>query len=375
MDKTGADKARARELLERGASLYEDGNLYDALGCWKAVLDLDPGNPIAEEYLRFVRESFQMDVDAFLAHQTDAPPVETLAPPEEDPPAEDGSDAVAVEQMDWGQLLDEGPELLEDVPPVPDDLAESVDFFVDLQPGGLSSAPGEGAIAWGYEVDTVDEFYESVEMSLDVSLASLEDQDPMAMPTAVFAQGAGDVSRQFAEDSVEILPELRTMREDVSAARLAQIVRQGVAEIEDASVSKGAGRGLLSAPNAATSTDALMAEARRHQQLGDFSGSLALVEQVLARDAEHVEARAFFDENRSRLFAMYRSRLGNLGHTPRVRLQQQEIVWQSLDHREGFILSQIDGRTSYEDVIQISGMDELDATRILARLVEHHVIG
>jgi hypothetical protein len=72
---------------------------------------------------------------------------------------------------------------------------------------------------------------------------------------------------------------------------------------------------------------------------------------------------------------MYRSRLGNLGHTPRVRLRQQEIVWQSLDHREGFILSQIDGRTSFDDVIEISGMDELEATRILARLVEHDVIG
>ena len=69
MAATGADKARARELLEKGATLYEDGNLHDALACWKEVLLLDPGNPIAEEYLRFIRESFQIDIDAFLAHQ------------------------------------------------------------------------------------------------------------------------------------------------------------------------------------------------------------------------------------------------------------------------------------------------------------------
>ena len=195
------------------------------------------------------------------------------------------------------------------------------------------------------------------------------------MPTSVFAQGAGDGKRQFAEDSVEILPELRDLGEDVSTARLAEIVRQGIAEIEGTGGGAGVPRALISAPNPATSADGLMAEARRRQQLGDFSGSLELVEQVLARDGEHEEARAFFEENRTRLFAMYRSRLGNLGHAPRVRLRQQEIVWQSLDHREGFILSQIDGRTSFEDVIQISGMDELDATRILARLVEHNVIG
>jgi len=375
MSTTGADKARARELLEQGASLYEDGNLYDALSCWKEVLALDPNNAIAEEYLRFVRESFQIDVDAFLAHQEAPPSPETLSPPTDDGADPTMEASPAVEQMDWGQLLDEGPELLEDVPPVPEDLAESVDFFVDLQPGGLSSAPGEGAAAWGRAPSIPDDPYDSIEMSLDVSLASLEDQDPMAMPTAVFAQGAGDVKRQFAEDSVEILPELRDLGEDVSTARLAEIVRQGMADIEGTGSGAEVPRALLSAPNPATSTDGLMAEARRRQQLGDFSGSLELVEQVLARDGEHEEARAFFEENRSRLFAMYRSRLGNLGHAPRVRLRQQEIVWQSLDHREGFILSQIDGRTSFEDVIQISGMDELEATRILARLVEHNVIG
>ena len=374
MATTGADKARARELLDQGASLYEEGNLHDALECWNDVLLLDPGNPIAEEYLRFVRESFQIDIDAFLAHQDTPPSPDQLMPPPGAVPVEAQNGPVTVEQMDWGQLLTEGPELLDDVPPVPDDLAESVDFFVELQPGGLSSAPGEGAAAWGHG-DTPSGTGGSVDMSLDASLVTLEDQDPMTLPTAVFAEGVADPRLSKAADSVEILPELRDPPGDSTEAEFSHLVPREVDVVEAVGDGAGIPRSLISAPNPATSMDALMAEARRRQQLGDFSGSLELVEQVLARDAEHGEARAFFAENRTRLFAMYRSRLGNLGHTPRVRLRQQEIVWQSLDHREGFILSQIDGRTSFDDVIEISGMDELEATRILARLVEHDVIG
>jgi DNA-binding Lrp family transcriptional regulator len=46
-----------------------------------------------------------------------------------------------------------------------------------------------------------------------------------------------------------------------------------------------------------------------------------------------------------------------------------------MDHRAGFVLSQVDGRTTYDEIIEISGLNELDATRILARLVDQGVIG
>jgi len=134
-------------------------------------------------------------------------------------------------------------------------------------------------------------------------------------------------------------------------------------------------RQLIKRPPPGTDLDELMARARQKQQAGDFSGSLALVEDVLAGNPEHAEARQYLTENTSRLLAMYRSKLGNLQRAPRVKLRPQEIIWQSLDHRAGFILSQVDGLTPYEDIVEISGMSELEATRVLARLVEHGVIG
>ena len=45
-----------------------------------------------------------------------------------------------------------------------------------------------------------------------------------------------------------------------------------------------------------------------------------------------------------------------------------------LDHRAGFLLSCIDGMSSIDDILDVSGMRELDALRILFELVQENVI-
>ena len=67
--------------------------------------------------------------------------------------------------------------------------------------------------------------------------------------------------------------------------------------------------------------------------------------------------------------------LSSLGDHPRVLIAPDQISWQSFDHRAGFFLSQVDGGTSYEDLIEISGMTRAEAIKILAQLVEQGVIG
>ena len=46
-----------------------------------------------------------------------------------------------------------------------------------------------------------------------------------------------------------------------------------------------------------------------------------------------------------------------------------------LNHHEGFIISLVDGNTSYETIVEISGMGEQQTLAILSRLVELGVIG
>jgi len=58
-----------------------------------------------------------------------------------------------------------------------------------------------------------------------------------------------------------------------------------------------------------------------------------------------------------------------------VQLRPDEVVWLNLDNRAGFLLSMIDGTVSYEDVFAVSSMSRLDTSRILAKLLQEHVIG
>jgi CRP-like cAMP-binding protein len=71
---------------------------------------------------------------------------------------------------------------------------------------------------------------------------------------------------------------------------------------------------------------------------------------------------------------MYESKLGHLDATPRVLLKDDEIIWLNLDHRAGFVLAQIDGTVTFEDLFSVSGMSRFDTARILAQLVDEGVI-
>ena len=119
----------------------------------------------------------------------------------------------------------------------------------------------------------------------------------------------------------------------------------------------------------------LMRGARELFELGDFSGSLELVDKVLKKDAQHDGARAYLERNEATLSKMYESKLGDLRRAPRQLMPPDEVIWINLHHKAGFILSQVDGMLTYEDILEISGMPRFDALRILHELVQQGVIG
>jgi tetratricopeptide (TPR) repeat protein len=114
--------------------------------------------------------------------------------------------------------------------------------------------------------------------------------------------------------------------------------------------------------------------AKELHALGDFSGSLEMIEKILKVDPEHAEARAYLNENESTLIAMYESKLGSMGSIPRLAIKPEEVLWLNLDHRAGFLLAQIDGTVNFEDLFALSGLPRLDTARILAMLLQEGVI-
>jgi hypothetical protein len=119
---------------------------------------------------------------------------------------------------------------------------------------------------------------------------------------------------------------------------------------------------------------ALLQRASELQEFDDHTGARELLLQAQVLDPESPEVARALAESEQTLQALYESKLGKLATVPRVRLRDDEVIWLNLDHRAGFILAQIDGTLSFDDLFSVSGMSRLDTARILVQLLEQRVI-
>ena len=118
----------------------------------------------------------------------------------------------------------------------------------------------------------------------------------------------------------------------------------------------------------------LLAGARDLIDLDDHTGAMELIAKAQAIAPDDPEVQRLREKSERTLLAMLESKLGNLESLPRVMLKDDEIIWLNLDHRAGFVLAQIDGGVTFEDLFAVSGMSRLDTARILAQLVDEGVI-
>lgn len=113
---------------------------------------------------------------------------------------------------------------------------------------------------------------------------------------------------------------------------------------------------------------------RDRYAVGDFTGAHEIAESILAEDPTNGEALRFRESCRDVLTQMYTARLGSTSKVPRLAIPAAELQWLSLDHRAGFLLSCVDGRSSIEEILDVSGMPALDALRILYTLLQQQII-
>ncbi len=115
-------------------------------------------------------------------------------------------------------------------------------------------------------------------------------------------------------------------------------------------------------------------EMRDRHALGDYTGALQIAEEILLEHPTNAAALACAESCREVLVKMYTARIGQLDKVPVVMIARNQLRWLSLDHRAGFVLSHIDGVSSVEMILDVSGMATLDCLRILTELVQQRVI-
>jgi len=121
-------------------------------------------------------------------------------------------------------------------------------------------------------------------------------------------------------------------------------------------------------------TEVWMRGARELVGLNDFSGALELLTKIVERKPNDPEALQMHELCEHNLTLMYESKLGSMGSRPRMAIPADEVIWLNLDPRAGFVLAQIDGEVSFEDLYAICGLKRLDTARILCQLLEEGVV-
>lgn len=108
--------------------------------------------------------------------------------------------------------------------------------------------------------------------------------------------------------------------------------------------------------------------------LGDYSGALEIAEKILSESPRDSAALACAENCRTVLRQMYATRIGPLDRVPVVMIPRDQLRWLSIDHKAGFVLSLVDGVSTLEMIIDVSGMAELDTLRILSELTQQRII-
>jgi hypothetical protein len=159
------------------------------------------------------------------------------------------------------------------------------------------------------------------------------------------------------------------------SARLGRDPRDPVLELDLDDVARSGPPPAVLIPSApASGRDAEITAMKDRYAMGDFTGALVVAEGMLETNADDLDAQRYAQTCRDVLTQMYAARLGALTQRVRVAVPGDQIRWLSLDHRAGFVLSLIDGSSTVEELLDISGMNRLDALRILYTLFDQRVI-
>ncbi|MEW5849132.1 MAG: hypothetical protein AB2A00_09965 [Myxococcota bacterium] len=112
---------------------------------------------------------------------------------------------------------------------------------------------------------------------------------------------------------------------------------------------------------------------RLHQR-GDLWPALKLAMEKVNTSDESIAAGTYLQRNRDALLQACEWRLGGFTNTPRVRISKEEMARHKLDHRSAYLLFMIDGQHTYEDLLQIAGVPELEGAYTFAWLHEAGII-
>lgn len=292
------------------------------------------------------------------------------------PSGRTGLEALAEPELDLGTELDE--DLLRvPSPPFPHNFGE-IDVFGSSEvdtPGAHAPASTRGRALAPDDGDR-----SGIDFRLDLGLGYEEpafptDEAPITPPPGTLRYGLiVDEDEAAFRGGTGALAGSTSYRVSAGSQGAERAPRPSDQERAPASTS-GADRGVH-----ARATEPQMSALGPREQMqhrfdqGDFGGALVLAEGLLEENPKDWMARQYADSCGERLRQMYQARLGDGSRVLRLAVPPDQLRSLNLDHRAGFLLSCIDGSSSIDEILDVSGMQTLEALRILYELVQEGVV-
>ena len=211
--------------------------------------------------------------------------------------------------------------------------------------------PVEGELDWSESPQRAEQITLTNEVELERARAQSAQNEPPRGPPSVLS-----MANARAPSSPSAPPERTQSHSSIEAAVLGALSSSPAPEITERTI------------------DDPVAEMRGRFSLGDYTGALEMAELLLAEDPGNLEAAECGENCRSVLQGMYSARIGPLERVPVVVVPRAQMRWLSMDHRAGFVLSLVDGSSTIDMILDVSGMPRLDTLRILHELVQQKIV-
>jgi hypothetical protein len=118
----------------------------------------------------------------------------------------------------------------------------------------------------------------------------------------------------------------------------------------------------------------LLADALELFRKGEAQEALELLETLARENPRRMGIQGYFELVRSHVFNDFRERVADASRVLKIKITPEEVMRFNLPAKAGFVLSMVDGNTSVNEILALSGMDPFDAMRVVHNLLEAGIV-
>jgi tetratricopeptide (TPR) repeat protein len=107
---------------------------------------------------------------------------------------------------------------------------------------------------------------------------------------------------------------------------------------------------------------------------GRLEEAFGELDELARRHPDRLDLRGYLELVRKQLLEQWADEIGDRGRVPRLVPSPQELLRLHLKPEEGFLLSQVDGLVTLEDLISLSTVDRFSTFRMLARFLRERIV-